>query len=494
MVANICSSEPSDKTITASPIAPQDLETSDTSLTSGALQDDPFDAPASVPKFNASTSPIRGERFHHIPLLGGVLIPFFLVAEPEARVPDISMITSQTSPRVPKASNIQPPIEESCSKHQPEDPTSKETADSTCTDPSRPPSDALEADPEDATGSPPAKLGAETSCENGEIPLPLNVPDCLGSKREPNSEGSPPDVVCRESRSDENLDTVVGNGELYPTILNAHVNMEGAFAKDKCAETGPPSGGGIVPLGCDKPENKAEPQSISDFPNTSSPDANTHEPSEFENPFEIDGLPKLEEFIPEKYFPDRLFVHDPDGVTSGRDENSSPMKYKRIFPGTTSVAFDTSNDDDPLCRHRIAHLYLTRASRLGVGHHSSVYRSSLRLPRPLAARSPNNLVTVAAKVSLARRSARELLVNEAETYNAFPKHLMEEWCGYNLVPGLRYPVSVGAVVPKFFGYYIPDFVGYDDNDPCHPAQASPILLLEECGEPVAPWDFSIDEK
>ncbi|TFY71843.1 hypothetical protein EVG20_g1149 [Dentipellis fragilis] len=82
----------------------------------------------------------------------------------------------------------------------------------------------------------------------------------------------------------------------------------------------------------------------------------------------------------------------------------------------------------------------------------------VRLPYPLSARSPSKQVTVNMKVAMQRQSARDMLENETETYNTFPRHLMEDWCGYNLpTPEHAFPVPATAVIPKFFGYYKPDF-------------------------------------
>ncbi|KAJ7479762.1 hypothetical protein FB451DRAFT_1031491, partial [Mycena latifolia] len=209
-------------------------------------------------------------------------------------------------------------------------------------------------------------------------------------------------------------------------------------------------------------------------------------------------LPKLEEFIPEEYFPDILYVQSQELV---------PRKYKRVWP---RFARDTEpatafNTDTNL---RIAHLNLSSAPRIGVGNHSVVVRAALRLPRPLGARSPTGEVTVAAKTGFPNEEARRLLHNEGKIYGAFPKHLMEDWCGLNLVAPITHPVPVHAVVPKFYGYYVP--VREDDYEKEDEATAlarfersnsykdwkrmSPILLLEECGDPIVPSTFTPDDR
>ncbi|EPQ53121.1 hypothetical protein GLOTRDRAFT_79187 [Gloeophyllum trabeum ATCC 11539] len=103
------------------------------------------------------------------------------------------------------------------------------------------------------------------------------------------------------------------------------------------------------------------------------------------------------------------------------------------------------------------------------------------------------MVTVAAKTAFPAHDPRWLIRNEARTYDKFPQHLQEEWCGYNLVTPIRYPVPVGAVVPKFYGYYEP----FEQHAGPHKAEwekRSPILLLEECGSPIEPKNFSLDER
>jgi hypothetical protein len=203
------------------------------------------------------------------------------------------------------------------------------------------------------------------------------------------------------------------------------------------------------------------------------------------------SLPKLEEFIPKEYFPDILLVNDPDRTTEGRRSNryqpraahskAVPLRYKRLWP-----KFDRDSDSTnspPL----VAHLDMASAPLLGEGHHSYVHCAAMRLPDPLTARSPSGEVTVAAKMSFSSDSARELLQNEGSIYNEFPQHLMEHWCGLNLVMPINTPVPVGAVVPKFYGYYTPiDDAGF--------GKLSPILLLEECGKPIEPRSLSLDAR
>ncbi|KAI0767598.1 hypothetical protein C8Q74DRAFT_966700 [Fomes fomentarius] len=221
----------------------------------------------------------------------------------------------------------------------------------------------------------------------------------------------------------------------------------------------------------------------------------------------VDGLPKLEEFIPSEYLPDVLLVHDPQNVTRSRkadhaEDKDEPIQYKRFYPFRQNA--DKTEDSGTPPKENIAHLHLSQSNRLGSGHHSYVYRAPLTLPPPLSARSPTGQVTVAAKLAYNRCTAHGLLHNEARVYDSLPKHTQEEWCGYEVVPQCRFPVPVGAVAPKFFGYYLPvdengkiierKHTGCQEDYPCTVEWSSPILLMEECGTPVDPSEFTADQR
>ncbi|KIK79245.1 hypothetical protein PAXRUDRAFT_161798 [Paxillus rubicundulus Ve08.2h10] len=91
---------------------------------------------------------------------------------------------------------------------------------------------------------------------------------------------------------------------------------------------------------------------------------------------------------------------------------------------------------------------------------------------------------VAAKLSLPGDSH---LAREAQNYDKFPAHFFQHWNGYNVVPPLHDPTPVGAVVPQFFGYYVP-------LTKSKPLFYSPILLIEHCGRPINTQELSFDEK
>ncbi|THH09022.1 hypothetical protein EW146_g8805 [Bondarzewia mesenterica] len=261
--------------------------------------------------------------------------------------------------------------------------------------------------------------------------------------------------------------------------------------------------------------------------------------------------PALEEFIPKEYFPDTLLVYDPDSAAislsshrlAGRARDlvaTQWLTFKRVLPtfessGQQNIpsilsfkatkrfvyfvcladvqassvncsANNAGSSTEKTSEPRVAHLRISKASKLGEGHHSTVYLSALTLPRPLSARTPTGEVSVACKMAHAlTREARRLLRNEGDIYNSFPKHLQEEWCGLNVLPPLRTPVPVAAVVPKFYGYYKPvyeegKFVDQDEGMREEIRRCieglSPILLVEHCGQPIESEcsTFTTDDK
>ncbi|KAL1725805.1 hypothetical protein EV714DRAFT_220637, partial [Schizophyllum commune] len=79
------------------------------------------------------------------------------------------------------------------------------------------------------------------------------------------------------------------------------------------------------------------------------------------------------------------------------------------------------------------------------------------------------------------------LPHEAANYQQFPDWFFQHWSGYNVVKPLLDPTPCGALVPNFYGYYVPE-------SPEAPSYLSPILLLEYCGVPIEPEKLSIDDK
>ncbi|KLO09419.1 hypothetical protein SCHPADRAFT_566026 [Schizopora paradoxa] len=115
------------------------------------------------------------------------------------------------------------------------------------------------------------------------------------------------------------------------------------------------------------------------------------------------------------------------------------------------------------------------------------------IPRP-----PTAKVSVTAKLAMPRfydtgdddiddEDHVQHLANEAWCYMNFPAHFSEHWTGYNLVPPIKDPVPVGAVVPQFYGYYRPE---KEEKGKF----MSPILLLEHCGLQANMEDLTLEER
>jgi hypothetical protein len=128
-------------------------------------------------------------------------------------------------------------------------------------------------------------------------------------------------------------------------------------------------------------------------------------------------------------------------------------------------------------------LDLRHSDYLGVGHHSEVVLAPLTFPSTTP--KPSVRGAVAVKLSNPYDDAREMLLNEAKIYNAFPHDLQ----------GGDVPV-----VPKFYGFYTP----YIDNgngsgnldkeewtrEMMPERLIMPILLLEACGKAVRTHSLS----
>jgi hypothetical protein len=90
---------------------------------------------------------------------------------------------------------------------------------------------------------------------------------------------------------------------------------------------------------------------------------------------------------------------------------------------------------------------------------------------------------------------RNMLLNEATIYDAFPRELQE---GTAHAP---------PIVPKFYGYYVPSlkaFRSYADNNKLTKEDReklekiirciTPILLVEPCGKEIRAWSLSSKDR
>lgn len=92
-------------------------------------------------------------------------------------------------------------------------------------------------------------------------------------------------------------------------------------------------------------------------------------------------------------------------------------------------------------------------------------------------------VHIAAKLSL---NGDAHLEREASNYQNFPEHFFEHWSGYNVIPPLHDPTPASAVVPQFYGHYVPEGEGE--------RYVSPLLLVEACGEAVSLERLDMDDR
>ncbi|KAI9431932.1 hypothetical protein H4582DRAFT_1884603 [Lactarius indigo] len=164
----------------------------------------------------------------------------------------------------------------------------------------------------------------------------------------------------------------------------------------------------------------------------------------------------------------------------------NPIRFVRKYPVRIPT---THKDEDSATLHcrTVGQLEFSRfgEQRLGDGTHSYLFLASFTP----SCTAPSLRGEVVVKLAKAHRADREMLENEAEVYDRFPRELQE------------FTPSSPPLVPKFFGYYTPSCASVDsykgDNgdeedaravrrDVCKLLQStiSPILLLEHCGEPI----------
>jgi len=95
--------------------------------------------------------------------------------------------------------------------------------------------------------------------------------------------------------------------------------------------------------------------------------------------------------------------------------------------------------------------------------------------------------SVAAKIPLSRSSRSAFVFNEACIYEQLPEYLSESYDGFYMVPKDITGTRAVPVVPKSYGYYTMD--GVDKLGRRH----NPILLIEECGEPIGTYESECAE-
>ncbi|KAG7089897.1 hypothetical protein E1B28_011531 [Marasmius oreades] len=117
--------------------------------------------------------------------------------------------------------------------------------------------------------------------------------------------------------------------------------------------------------------------------------------------------------------------------------------------------------------------------------------------RPNTRLPPTMRVTVSAKVSI---PGDRHLVSEARNYQQFDPSFNEHWTGYTVAKPLLEPTPCGALVPGFYGYYNREGEGSGEvaaDDPNYVSEQryfSPLLLLEDCGDPIEVDTLNLDNR
>ncbi|KAI0715992.1 hypothetical protein C8T65DRAFT_572489, partial [Cerioporus squamosus] len=182
--------------------------------------------------------------------------------------------------------------------------------------------------------------------------------------------------------------------------------------------------------------------------------------------YSVASLSPLDAYIPDNRLPEELLVHDLHNITGRCPDPRTPVRYVRAKPGTEgSNQFAASAGAEQRVLPRVAHLYLAEDNRLGEGHHSMVF--------------------LAVKTTSAECGAHYMLHQEAAMYTSFPR----------ILP---------PIVPKFYGYYLPvdddgnlvcrTHIKCKEDGTCDVDWPTRLLLVEECGVPVDPWDFAYDQR
>ena len=152
------------------------------------------------------------------------------------------------------------------------------------------------------------------------------------------------------------------------------------------------------------------------------------------------------------------YLHGTNAKTRTMFQYNGPVR-----PIKTNVQWQSA-DKGPYCSHILRRMHIDERSKTDVIS-----------PHPPIAR-----VSLIAKLSTGDGHLR----NEAKNYEKFPQHFFEHWNGYNLVNPLHKPVPVNAIVPQYYGFYMPET---DQHK-------SPILLMESCGQQIRVEDMSMDDR
>jgi hypothetical protein len=163
-----------------------------------------------------------------------------------------------------------------------------------------------------------------------------------------------------------------------------------------------------------------------------------------------------------------IVLGSPDSGVQGSYLQDTSARRKTMFDYSGPVRSIKTNvqwqSTDNYCSHVLRRMHIDEQPK-----------ADAICPHPPIAR-----VSLIAKLS----TGDSHLGNEAKNYEEFPQHFFEHWNGYNVVKPLHKPVPVNAIVPQYYGYYVPET---DDRK-------SPILLMENCGQEIRVQDLSMDDK
>ncbi|KAG8904632.1 hypothetical protein FRB99_001397 [Tulasnella sp. 403] len=251
---------------------------------------------------------------------------------------------------------------------------------------------------------------------------------------------------------------------------------------------------------------------------------------------DADFIPVLDRTLSD-YMINVLIVHDPDNTTGMNPDDENSMKIDD--PTITYRRKDASKIGIPWVEvppkpELTAHLHLSVSRRLGSGTSGYAYDAYLDLsyfqahylfeyccqreyPKLMPPRTKEDHLKqpfdaadfvanpsdgtrrdglplrfrVVAKIPPSSRRAHDFMDNEAKVYAKFPKHLSQEWTGYQIVPPRsRVPQPACAVVPKHYGYFVPEVKyfklsnGILQKDLPRDGLLNPILVVENCGSPI----------
>jgi hypothetical protein len=165
----------------------------------------------------------------------------------------------------------------------------------------------------------------------------------------------------------------------------------------------------------------------------------------------------------------------------------STARYVRAIPPISHKELVPLAEIHLLCSSPIARLDFT--AHLGDGNHSSVYRAMLQLLWV------DYGVSIAVKIASSDIGASSMLSHEARLYTSFPEHLMDDWSGFHYLEEAEHNgagiVPAHAVVPKFYGCYVPVVKNKHEKST---RTLRPLLLIEDCGQPVVPPSLTFEQR